>query len=285
MATSNPKVGLPPGDKVITYIFDKSYYPNIKDIKKWLSLWGSSHSKIKETENNYRIKQDDTGNYELGTLRTIDIADGICAVVGKIKTFRNPDMQYNIYKDNSSGAWIVQFRQYPSNKWHTVYSGGSEKEAKEIYKNMRKKKRNSAVRLNNPLVRPKHHMKRAAYVLAQKGRDIIDIAHDLPEEIRTNVNPQHFPKTKAGRPRKRGRPSKAKGKIFSSGRKPKILYWVLDLYKQDTLLTTLIGQGTKEQASSEAKGMIGRHIKHKTVTKAMLSGPYYFKPSKEVVRK
>jgi len=247
MATINPKVGLPAGDTVITYIFDKTFHPNIKNIVKWLNLWGCNSSGIKESANNYRVKQDNAKHYELGTLRTIDIADGISAVVGRIKVMAT-----------------------------------------------RKKKRNSTVRLSNPGKRtaieesyfrslptrvgtmPNH----IARGLVDKGMIYID---NNGYYQKNKKNPMHFPLTKRGRPRKRGRPSKAKGKMFSRGRKAHIAWWILDLYRGTTLLTTAMGQGTKANATLEAKSMMGRHIRHKTVNKITLSGPYESKPSKELI--
>lgn len=194
-------ISVPNGDNIITLVFDKSNYPKEKQVIQYCKLWGCPVSKVDESENTYRVRQDKGSKYQLGSLRTVELAEGVSAVVGKkIKmTAKNPKT---------------------------------------------KKKRNSAVRMGVS-------------------------------------NPIHFPKGKAGRSQKRGRPSHVSPtKMFGRGRKPKILWWILDLYKNDKLVGTLIGQGSKESATVEAKAMVRKgHAR-----RAELCGPYYFKPSKEANR-
>ncbi len=101
----------------------------------------------------------------------------------------------------------------------------------------------------------------------------------------------HFPKTERGRPPKkrgRGRPRKAKHSGMAAffpeyqkkkrkagkGRPSAKAYWIADAYVGNKLYATYIGQGTKNNATIEAKSLIGYKLGSRTVTKVMLSGPY-----------
>lgn len=107
------------------------------------------------------------------------------------------------------------------------------------------------------------------------------------------INPVHFPHTERGRPRKgRGRPRKSRAlteKIFpglTRGRPPSKQWWILDLYTEGYLLDTLIGEGSRPTALSEAQQFIGKKLKDalgkiKKVERVELSGPYEDKPAKD----
>jgi hypothetical protein len=116
-----------------------------------------------------------------------------------------------------------------------------------------KKRKNSAVRLN-PAIDP------TAYA----------------------SNPLHFPKTKAGRPRKKGRPKTVKPtKIFGKGPKPNIKWWLVSLYRSDgNLIKVLAGQGTKANVMIEAEKL----SKKRGVARAELQGPYRSMPSISTAR-
>lgn len=110
-------------------------------------------------------------------------------------------------------------------------------------------------------------------------------SHDIQNPV------AHFPKTERGRPPKkrgRGRPRKArhsgmaaffpeyqKKKRKSHRGRPSVrAYWIADGYVGNKLYVTYIGQGTKNNATIEAKSLIGHKLGSKVITKVMLSGPY-----------
>jgi len=148
--------------------------------------------------------------------------------------------------------------------------------------NMAKKRKNSAVRMN-----PKKKYSTALRYASVQARDLSNKLGNIAEVEEMHGNPINYPKSKAGRPRKRGRPTTRKHhKIFQRGRKSHITWWVLDLYDvKDHRVNTLIGQGDKDQARHEAQNYVGKHSAGKKIYRVELCGPYYFKPSKDVVRK
>jgi len=112
-----------------------------------------------------------------------------------------------------------------------------------------------------------------------------------------NSNPvAHFPKTSRGRPskKKRGRPRIAKhtgsAAFFQEYQKKKRKshkgrptvngYWIADAYVNNKLYATYIGKGTKNNATIEAKNLIGYKLGSKIIDKVMLSGPYPFEDGK-----
>lgn len=74
------KAAAGPGSRVQTLIFDKSKYEKPKDAKQWANDHGFSSSKVDETEESFRLRQEDPGAFE--HMRTIKLTEGVSAVVG-----------------------------------------------------------------------------------------------------------------------------------------------------------------------------------------------------------
>jgi len=80
-----------------------------------------------------------------------------------------------------------------------------------------------------------------------------------------------FPKIKPGRP---------------AGGPKGGYWWILDIYdKSDKRMGHLIGKGTKEKATLDAKYKVGDKFKGKEIARAMLSGPYTKRPTSKTKRK
>jgi hypothetical protein len=80
-----------------------------------------------------------------------------------------------------------------------------------------------------------------------------------------------FPKIKPGRP---------------AGGPKGGYWWILDLYdSKERKLGHLVGKGTKEKATLDAKYKVGDKYKGKEIMRAMLSGPYSNKPTSKTRRK
>lgn len=73
-----------------TLILSKEKFKSLADARSWVSDHGhkTSHGGKgpDETGSSYRFRQRDPGEFRDGTFRTIDIADGVKGVVGKLKT-------------------------------------------------------------------------------------------------------------------------------------------------------------------------------------------------------
>jgi hypothetical protein len=80
-----------------TLIFEKTKFESVKDVKKWITDHGFKvlsdkkekedidKAGIDETETSFRVRQLDPEDFKEGTLRTIQITDGVKAVVGELK--------------------------------------------------------------------------------------------------------------------------------------------------------------------------------------------------------
>lgn len=133
-----------------------------------------------------------------------------------------------------------------------------------------KKRRNSSVRMDEiasdlAMIAQKEGIPRA--------RKVSKVAKTVFGDALEKTNPQHFPKTKRGRPTNND-------------------WWILDLFdSKEKKITTLIGRGTKTKATHEARTSIGNRTKGRgasrarVVRSALLSGPYRSKPNTRTPRK
>jgi hypothetical protein len=100
--------------------------------------------------------------------------------------------------------------------------------------------------------------------------------HEQDEQENPKSKKQHpfrrfFPKIKPGRP---------------AGGPKGGYWWILDIFDaKDRKLGHLIGKGTKEKATLDAKYKVGDKYRGKTIERAMLSGPYDRKPTSKTKRK
>jgi len=240
------KIRIPDGMEIRTLLFDKTYYPSYKKIKQWIHLWGL------KLPNKDRDVIEDENCYKVKVNVTSE---------AELGTFRILNL--------SEGIKAVIAKKKRKN---SAVRLNPNSESKKYFKNL----------IDKRLITAKEELTSALENVSSSRINL----HQMPNP-KNPKNPIHFPKSKKGRPRKRGRPTTAKKhKIFARGRKPHVTWWVLDLYDvKDSRVNTLIGQGDKDQARHEAQNYVGKHSAGKKIYRVELCGPYYFKPSKDVVRK
>jgi hypothetical protein len=73
--------------EVQSLIFDKAKYTR-EQVVAWVESHGFEHTKLDETEQSYRVRQREPGDFELGGFRTIDLRTGIAAVIGQLRASR-----------------------------------------------------------------------------------------------------------------------------------------------------------------------------------------------------
>jgi hypothetical protein len=73
-----------------TLIFSKDKFKTVAEAHKWISDHGFAETKEPdETETSFRFRQESPENFASGTMRTIDITDGVKAVIGRLKKNEN----------------------------------------------------------------------------------------------------------------------------------------------------------------------------------------------------
>lgn len=70
---------------VQTLIFSKEKFETEASAKKWAKDHDFKFGKVDETESSFRLRQRDPGDFRPRLLRTIDLADGVKAVIGRLK--------------------------------------------------------------------------------------------------------------------------------------------------------------------------------------------------------
>jgi len=70
-----------------TLVFAKDTFKSAGDAREWAKSHGFK-TEIDETEDSYRIRQRPPGAFVAGSFRTINITDGVTAVIGKLKSTR-----------------------------------------------------------------------------------------------------------------------------------------------------------------------------------------------------
>jgi hypothetical protein len=203
---------------------------------------------------------------------------------------------------NGPNGWEYDYRTYPT--------------LEDIYKEWGyPMKKNSTVRINPQRLRDSRKPKRAAYSDFDVGYydartggpggklddtdeynsgfseglkefDSINSPKNNPLVKRKNTHLQfeENPKSKKQLPFRRFFPKIKPGRPAGG---PKGGYWwILDLYdSKDRKLGHLVGKGTKEKATLDAKYKVGDKYKGKEIIRAMLSGPYDRKPTSKTKRK
>lgn len=79
-ATDNPKSMI-----VQTLIFAKETFKKKEEAVKWAIDHGFKNNGVDETADSFRLRQREPGDFDDATFRTIDLTDGVKAVVGKLK--------------------------------------------------------------------------------------------------------------------------------------------------------------------------------------------------------
>lgn len=70
---------------VQTLIFSKEIFDTAEQAKRWAEEHDFKSDKVDETETSFRLRQIDPDQFQEGSFRTIDITDGIKAVIGVLK--------------------------------------------------------------------------------------------------------------------------------------------------------------------------------------------------------
>lgn len=79
-----------PGSMVVqSLIFDKKTFDEAK-ARKWAEDHKFHASKVDETEDSFRLRQRDPGEFEPNTFRTVSLTKGVQAVMGKLKRSADP---------------------------------------------------------------------------------------------------------------------------------------------------------------------------------------------------
>lgn len=76
-----------PRTSIQTLIMSKDRFTTPKDAKAWANKEGFVSSKVDEKENTYRLRQHAPGLFGPKTFRTIELTDGVKAVIGKRKRY------------------------------------------------------------------------------------------------------------------------------------------------------------------------------------------------------
>lgn len=74
-----------PPTVVQTLIFDKKIFETAESAKKWARDHDFKDDKVDETEDSWRLRQRDPGDFDPDSFRTIELAKGVKAVVGHLK--------------------------------------------------------------------------------------------------------------------------------------------------------------------------------------------------------
>lgn len=76
-----------PRTQVQTLLLSKDRFRSPQDAKQWATEHKFRASKVDEKENTYRLRQHAPGLYGPDTFRTIELTDGVQAVIGKRKKY------------------------------------------------------------------------------------------------------------------------------------------------------------------------------------------------------
>ena len=71
----------PVGTSIQSLLFSKQKFTK-KTAKSWADKYDFKYGKVDETENNFRLRQQEPSDFHKGTFRTIQIKDGLQAVIG-----------------------------------------------------------------------------------------------------------------------------------------------------------------------------------------------------------
>ena len=71
----------PVGTEIQTLLFSKEKFTK-KTAKSWADKYDFKYGKVDETENNFRLRQQEPSDFHKDTFRTIQIKDGLQAVIG-----------------------------------------------------------------------------------------------------------------------------------------------------------------------------------------------------------
>jgi len=75
----------PTKTEIQTLIFDKKRFPTAADAKRWARENDFKAGGVDETENSFRLRQRDPGDFQPGSFRTISLTEGVKAVIGRPK--------------------------------------------------------------------------------------------------------------------------------------------------------------------------------------------------------
>jgi len=93
---------------VQTLIFDKEKF-TVEEAKKWLSEHDYSFEKVDEKEDSLRFRQKDPLEFDQNSFKTIDIAEGVQAVIGKLKKV----LQRSIESlEKNMGVFILELKTF-----------------------------------------------------------------------------------------------------------------------------------------------------------------------------
>src|SRR3990172_13001177 len=74
---------------VQTVILSKERFSSVEEAEKWITSHEFKNKGVDETEDSYRFRQRDPGDFVYSSFRTINITDGVKAVIGHLKSKNN----------------------------------------------------------------------------------------------------------------------------------------------------------------------------------------------------
>jgi len=101
---------------VQTLIFNKEVFKEEEDVREWIKEHDfkiSDNPGIDETEGTWRVRQRDPEDFEENSFRTIEITDGVQAVIGKLK-------------DDKSIKTVIPFKTWPLEPEDTEWDAAKE---------------------------------------------------------------------------------------------------------------------------------------------------------------
>ena len=87
----------PRGTKIQTLVFDSSVFTEVT-AKRWAHSHNLKYRGVDVRPGSYRIRQRDPGRFEASSYRTIELAHGVQAVIGRPKVKTDRELQRRLRK-------------------------------------------------------------------------------------------------------------------------------------------------------------------------------------------
>lgn len=101
------------GTVVQTLIFSKEKFKAAEEAKRWAGEHGFDHDKADETGESFRLRQRDPGEFQDESFKTIELSDGIQAVIGALKESRAD------FRESSAGR-VREAKDADGRTWDAV---------------------------------------------------------------------------------------------------------------------------------------------------------------------
>ena len=109
------------GTTVQTLILSKDRFGTAGEAKRWVRTHKFKAKKIDETESSYRFRQRDPSEFRRGSFRTIEIAEGVKAVIGRLKDVQAKE---TISYLGDVGDILLKEGSTTGNSWVQVFTLG-----------------------------------------------------------------------------------------------------------------------------------------------------------------